>query len=259
MSPPPGTEAVTARQEIRLQDRLQHQRQRRLGHPVGDGRDPQAALLAARLGDHPLPHWDRAEAAVLQTRPQPVEELLHPNHGLHVVGTMAIHASRFSASVMPHPIPGHKQKGRVGDKVEHIIKPAMRIIPGPTVQLRLDLQYPAARHIRGGLQLTGVHQRLPAFQHLGCGLAGPLRHVPRLSRARTTTRPPPHPAAHSRQRACPPPDRLPGGQGDRGWFPRSPDHRSARPALSYTPAARHTYAADLQRGLPTVCCTRLRS
>jgi hypothetical protein len=58
-----------------------------------------------------------------------------------------------------------------------------------------------------------------------------------LSHARTTTRPPPHPAASSRQRTCPPPDRLPGGQGGRGWFPRSPEHRSARPALSYTPAA----------------------
>ena len=49
--------------------------------------------------------------------------------------------------------------------------------------------------------------------------------------------PPPHPAASSWQRACPPPGRLPGGQGGRGWFPRSPDHRSARPALSYPPAA----------------------
>ena len=56
------------------------------------------------------------------------------------------------------------------------------------------------------------------------------------SHARTTTEPPPHPAANSRQRACPPPGRMPGSQGNRGWFPRSPDHRSARPALSYTPA-----------------------
>jgi hypothetical protein len=53
----------------------------------------------------------------------------------------------------------------------------------------------------------------------------------------TTTRPPPHPTAHSRQRTCPPPDWLPGGLGDRGWFPRSPCNRSVREAPSSTPAA----------------------
>ena len=158
MSPPPGAEAVTTRQEIRLQDRLQHQSQRRLDHPVGDGRDPQAALLAARLGDHPLPHRHRAEAAVLQTRPQPVKELLNPHHRLHVVGTLAVHASGLGALVVPHPIPGHQQEGGIGDKVKQIVEPAMRIIPGPTVQLRLDLQYPSGRHPGDGLQLTGIHQ-----------------------------------------------------------------------------------------------------
>ena len=159
MSPPPGAEAVAARQEIRLQDRLQHQGQRRLDHPVGDGRDPQAALFAACLRDHPLPHRHRAETAVLQTRPQPVEELLHPHDGLHVVGALPIHARRLGAPVVPHPIPRHQQERGIGDKVEHIIKPAMRIIPGPTVQLRLDPQYPSARRIGGSLQLAGVHQR----------------------------------------------------------------------------------------------------
>jgi hypothetical protein len=158
MSPPTGAEAVTARQEIRLQDRLQHQRQGRLDHPVGDGRDPQAALFAARFGDHLLPHRDRAETAVFQTRPQPAGKLLD-SHGLHVVGTLPVHASRFGAFVVPHPIPGHKQERGIGDKVKHIAEPAMRVIPGPTVQLRLDLQYPLARHIGGGLQLAGIHQR----------------------------------------------------------------------------------------------------
>jgi hypothetical protein len=105
------------------------------------------------------------------------------------------------------------------------------------VQLRLDLQYPSPRHIGGGLQLAGIHQRppgIPASPLRTCWLPSPCTC---LSHARTTTEPPPHPAAHSRQRACPPPDRLPGGQGGRGWFPRSPKHRSARSALSYTPAA----------------------
>ena len=169
LSPPPRAEAVAARQEIRLQDRLQHQGQRRLDHPVGDGRDPQAALLATRLGDHPLPHRHRAEAAVLQTHPQPVEELPDPHDRLHVVGTLAVHASGLGAPVAPHPIPGHKQERGIGDKVEQIVKPAMRIIPGPTVQLHLDPQYPAARHISGGRKLVGVHRRPPGIP------ASPLR------------------------------------------------------------------------------------
>jgi hypothetical protein len=33
-------------------------------------------------------------------------------------------------------------KRGIGDEVEKVIEPAMRIIARPTVQLRLDLQYP---------------------------------------------------------------------------------------------------------------------
>ena len=44
MSPAPRTEPVRAREKIRLEDRLQHQLQGRLDHPVRYGRDPQTAL-----------------------------------------------------------------------------------------------------------------------------------------------------------------------------------------------------------------------
>jgi site-specific DNA recombinase len=50
------TEPVRAREEVRLEDRLQHQLQGCLDHPIPHGRDPQRAQLAARLGDHPLAH-----------------------------------------------------------------------------------------------------------------------------------------------------------------------------------------------------------
>ncbi len=59
----------------------------------------------------------------------------------------------------------------------------------------------------------------------------------RLSRARTTTGPPPHPAALGRRRACPGPGRLPGLEGDRGWFPRSLDDRSTREVPSSCPGS----------------------
>ena len=55
VSAPIRTEPVAAREEIRLEDRLQHQLQGCLHYPVGDRGDPQAALLAARFRDHPLP------------------------------------------------------------------------------------------------------------------------------------------------------------------------------------------------------------
>src|SRR5215467_14916470 len=75
LSPAPGTESVTARMEIRLENRLQHQLQGRLNHPVPDGSDAQAAQLAVRLGNQPLPDRQRAETAVLQRRPQLTEEV----------------------------------------------------------------------------------------------------------------------------------------------------------------------------------------
>ena len=44
--------------------------------------------------------------------------------------------------VPAHPIPCHQQERGIGNEVEQIVEPAMRIIASPTVQLGLDLQYP---------------------------------------------------------------------------------------------------------------------
>jgi site-specific DNA recombinase len=67
MCPAVRTEPIRARQEVRLEDGLQHQFHRCLHHPVSDGRDPQTAFLAGCLRDHPLPYRNRLEAAVLQS------------------------------------------------------------------------------------------------------------------------------------------------------------------------------------------------
>ena len=90
MSPAPRAEPVGAREEIRLEDRLQHQLQGRLDHPVGYGRDPQAALLAVRLRDHALPHRHRTETTGLQLLPQPVTEHLDPELGLDRIRGLAV-------------------------------------------------------------------------------------------------------------------------------------------------------------------------
>ena len=75
---------------------------------------------------------------------------------------------------------------------------------GPTVQLGLDLPYPSLGAQQHQLRIVGIHQRppgIPVSSLLTCWSPSPCA---RLSRARTTTGPPPHPTATSRQRTCPP-------------------------------------------------------
>ena len=222
MGPAIRAEPVGAREEIRLEDRLQHQLQGCLDHPVPYRGDPQTAPLATGLGDHPLTHRQRAEATVAQLRPQLVEELLDAPHHLHVGHGLTVHSGGASTLVAPHPIPGDQQERRIGDEVVQIIEPAMRIITGPTVQFGLDLPYPTLRPKQRKLRFIGVHQRPPGIPASFLPTCWPPSPCARLSRARTTTGPPPRPTAIGRQRTCPPPDRLPGGEGDRGRFPRSP-------------------------------------
>jgi hypothetical protein len=67
----------------------------------------------------------------------------------------------FAPLAAPHPSPADQQEGGIGDEVEQVAEPAMRIINGPAVQLGLDLQYPALRQIEGVLKIriTGIHRR----------------------------------------------------------------------------------------------------
>jgi hypothetical protein len=163
MDPAAGAEPVGTREEIRLEDRLQHQLQGRLDHPVADRADPQAAALGrARFRDHPFPRRQRAETAVLQRVPQRAEELPDAPRR-DGCGCVAVHPGGLRALVAPDPVPCHKQERGIGDKVEQVTEPAMRVIDGPAVQFGLDLQYPAPGHIDRLLQLVGVHQRPPGI------------------------------------------------------------------------------------------------
>src|SRR5215218_8960121 len=235
-----GTEPVAARAKVRLPDRLQHQLQGGLHHPVPHGRDPQPALLAAAgFGDHPLPHRQRPEAAVLQAGPQLREKLLLAPHGLDVVGGLAVHARRAGTLVAPHPTPPNQQERRVTDEVEQITKPTGPILDRPSVQLGLDPQYPRRRLIQGERRprRAGIHRRppsLPATSLRTCCRPSPCT---RLSRARTTTAAPSPPQAHSRRRTCPPPARLAGGKGSLGRVPTFPTHRLTGAVPSFPPAA----------------------
>src|SRR6266542_1077822 len=221
--PAVGTKPVAAREEVRLPDRLQHQLQGRLDHPVGDRGDPQAAQLAAWLGDHPFPHRQRGETAILQARPQLVEESLDTRCQLNGRRGTAVHPGGLGPLVPAYPIPGHQQEAGISDKVEQVVEPAMRIITGPTVQLGLDLQYPALRLAYGVGQFVGIHRRHPSWSPGIPGLrlrtCWPPSPCARLSRARTTTGPPSHPDVIGRRRTCPPSGRLPKGWGDTRMVP----------------------------------------
>jgi hypothetical protein len=105
LRPAARAEPVRARVEVRLEDRLQHQLERGLDHPVPDGRDPQAALLAAGLGDQPLPHRQRHKPPGLQVGPELGEERLLAPHGRDVVGRLAIYPGRAGALVALDPAP----------------------------------------------------------------------------------------------------------------------------------------------------------
>lgn len=118
----------------------------------------------------------------------------------------AVHPGGLRALVTPHPIPRHQQKRRIGHQIEQVVKPAIKIITSPTVQLGLDSQYPNLGAHQRQLRLVGIHQRnLLAFRYPHCRLASPLRPASgfpgprrRVVTPATTTRPPPHPAAISR-------------------------------------------------------------
>ena len=105
MSPAVRAEPVGAREKIHLENRLQHQLQGSLGDPVTDGRDPQVADLAARLGNRSPPDRQGLEGAGPQINPQLFQEPLDPALGLDVVGGLAVHSSRACSLVTPHPIP----------------------------------------------------------------------------------------------------------------------------------------------------------
>ena len=200
LRPASRAEAVGTRLEVRLEDGLEHQLQGGLHDPVCGCRNAQRADLVARLRDGLLPHRLRHEPAGLECLSQPAQQCL----GAGTDGSRcdSIDASSSCPLVSSHPAPRDREKRRVVDEVVQVIETTGRIDHRPSVQLRLHCEYP-----RLGLNWTGprsadVHQRPPR-------LASMLRAhwtpspCARLSRARTTTGPPPHFAGIDRRQVFP--------------------------------------------------------
>ena len=78
---------------------------------------------------------------------------------LDVTGCFPVHSGGACSLVVPHPIPGHQEEPGIGDKIEQIVEPAIRLITSPAVQPGLDLQYPDLGPCQGRFQLVGIHQR----------------------------------------------------------------------------------------------------
>src|SRR3954452_19070410 len=97
MSPASRAEPVGTREEIRLEDRLQHQLQACLDHPVGDHGDPQPTQLATALPRNPPPCGPGTRAAPPLTPPPPAS---HPGrHPVSAVGALVFRRSPDAAKV----------------------------------------------------------------------------------------------------------------------------------------------------------------
>ena len=84
---------VGARLKVDLEDRFQHGLQSGLHDTIRNRRDPQPTALAAALGDHPLTDGHRPISPRSKLLTQLVEELLHAQDLLDVVGRLAVHSA----------------------------------------------------------------------------------------------------------------------------------------------------------------------
>lgn len=132
-----------------------------------------------------------------------------------------IHTCCPGTPVARHPLPGHHQSSPVADQVEYIIEPAIRLVPCPSVQLDLMIEYPS----RGRHTARPDCRRRVVIQQRSSPTAAllPSRCRPspcdRLSRPPSTTATPPRSGVISGHCACPPPGRLPDGKGDARSLP----------------------------------------
>ncbi|SEC26777.1 site-specific DNA recombinase [Rhodococcus jostii] len=148
LSATPRAETVTDRFEVRLEDRLQHQQQRRLHGAVHRGGDTEPPEFAApRLRNQSFRHRQRSKGPRLHL----VSNLPQEYHRLGVsrdgCWCQPVDTGRPCALVAPHPVPRDGEKIRVVDEIEHIIKEAVGIVDRPVVQLALHLSYPPRRPI----------------------------------------------------------------------------------------------------------------
>jgi hypothetical protein len=184
----------------------------------------------------------------------------HPPQRLPVQAALSFHAllrqDAGEGLTPPHGQTAPRGARRRGCTV---IEPAMRVIAGPLVQFGLDPQYPALRLSQGELQLVGVHQRPPGIPARSLPACWPSLPCVHLSRARTTTGPPPHPMPSADDVPIPPARMDSRRRERRRMLPVFTVNRSISLAPQLCPGSiANDYAANFHHDLPTGTPSRLR-
>ena len=227
--PPVQPEPVGDRQKVGLEDRFQHQLQRRLDDPIRHRGNAELAYLArpTRFRDRPLTDRARGELPGLDPCAQIVQK--HPDTDLlfDVGDRAAVHPGSAGPGVARDPIKRHLQRRGIADEIEQVVEPAARIGRRPTMKLGLHPQYPPLnpprrRPRRPRRRASPRPARRHSATHLlalqpphSSHTAAALPHVHGLSPARSTTAAPPRPGPIGRQwtQPHPAPDRASPGRG----------------------------------------------
>jgi hypothetical protein len=123
--------------------------------------DPAAKRISRRRGQPRRADAARPRDQASRTRaPSSTCSMSHSPWAKYSGQPWEVHSGGACSLVVPHPIPGHQEKPGIGDKIEQIVEPAMRIITSPTVQLGLDLQYPDLGPHQSRSQFAGIHREI---------------------------------------------------------------------------------------------------
>ena len=258
-----GSEAVGAFEEVGLEDRLQDELGRRLGHPVPDGGDPQVAELAVGLGDGDPPHRLGLVAVHQQVLLDLSEEGLDPlgAFGLDVFDGDAVDAR--GAVIPQHLLPCAVEHVGSVDPVVESVEASVRRHLGRLVELGLELLGLVASVV---CLWVCAHRSLPTKTRCTVGALSSGRVV--LSRPSAVLRPHLRPAGHRATspwwliRPIPFRGSRPGAGVGFPQFPHPPsDHSdphtpggSWAPAVSRSSALSVAFAVTKAARLPLVPC-----
>ena len=182
------SEPEAARCEIRLENRLEHDLQRGLHHPVTNRRDAQRPGPPVRLGDLHPPHRRGTPTPLGQLGGEIIEERDH--HGFLDRGDGdAIDTS--GTAIAGHIHPGPPQHVPAMDLVVERMEPSVGRSLGCPVERALKLN----DLVSGGHSPAGTHRPVPPTTRMHD--AGALRSGRvMLSRPSALLRPPPTPSRH---------------------------------------------------------------
>ena len=158
-STPLRTKSITARLEVRLKDRFDHQFRRHLHHPVPHRRDPQWPLLPICFRYVPPLHRRRTISACPQRRLNLRNQLPWPSL-FESLGCLRIHPRR--ATVVAHSPPCFPQNVTPVDPVVRRMEPPRPTLLGTHIY---SLRWSCRTYSTGILAVSGMPSHLPPHKH----------------------------------------------------------------------------------------------